>query len=299
LRDVLLSIAFAAAVLGIRSEVSACDRCAQLGLPAHDYVHGHFAAGDNYDDAFTPSAPLEEGMASAQFVLQGGRFPQPGGLGTSVSITYSFNNLLDGGLKDINGVSLPAALIRDSIEEAFGVWARYAPLHFVEVADEGGWEPTLADYPDGQFGEIRFSHLYYNGPDIPGQPPTTKALAFFNGSGGPNLSADIFFDNSDPWQEAGTLPRPDVLGAAIHEIGHTLGLGHSTDPIANMYWIFRRFSGLGTGDLSADDIAGIQERYGAGVGSVTPLVPEPSTVTIGIVVVFGLFALSSRRRAVQ
>jgi hypothetical protein len=104
-------------------------------------------------------------------------------------------------------------------------------------------------------------------------------MARFPGSGG-NIASDIFFDNSDPWQEVGTLPQPDILGAAIHEIGHTLGLGHTDDSTANMYWIFRRFSGLGTGQLFPDDIAGIQAIYGAGVGSVTSLpVPEPGIIT--------------------
>jgi hypothetical protein len=38
-----------------------------------------------------------------------------------------------------------------------------------------------------------------------------------------------------------------------------------------MYWIFNRFSGIDTAELYYDDIAGVQSIYGAGVGSVTPL----------------------------
>jgi hypothetical protein len=109
----------------------------------------------------------------------------------------------------------------------------------------------------------------------------------------------------------------------IHEIGHTLGLGHATGIIpgqywsyqvydgtgqvidhlepkgnADMFWIFNRYSGLGTGQLLPDDIAGIQAIYGAGSGSVTPLgVPEPtpwllitSSATVAII-----FRRSARR----
>ena len=49
-----------------------------------------------------------------------------------------------------------------------------------------------------------------------------------------------------------------------------------------MYWIFTRYSGLGTGQLFADDIAGIQSIYGAGSGSVTSLVPEPASCVLAM-----------------
>jgi hypothetical protein len=273
--------------------VRACNRCVELGTTAfHDEFHP-FHRGDSFDDTTVPRSPVDEDLATAAFALQGGKFPQPNGPGSPITITYSFNNLLDGGLRDINGVSLPANLIRESVNEALGVWAAHAPLNFLEVADEGGG-PFQSDYPNGQFGQIRFSHVFINGPDIPGDPPIAKAMARFPSAIG-NIASDVFFDNGDPWQEFGIIDRPDILGAAIHEIGHTLGLAHTGDATANMYWIFRRFSGRGTGQLFADDIAGIQAIYGAGVGSVTTLsVPEPTSV-----VLCGLLAailLLNRRR---
>jgi hypothetical protein len=276
------------------SAARACDLCVAYGTTAfHEEIHP-FAEGDSFDDTQVPLRPVDEDLASAAFVLQGGKIPQPNGMGSPITITYSFNNLLDGGLKDINGVSLPAALIRKSVEEALGAWAAHAPLHFVEVQDEGGG-PFLSYYPDGQFGQIRFSHVYINGPDIPNQSPIAKAMAVFPNSGG-NIASDVFFDHSDPWQEAGTLSQPDILGAAIHEIGHTLGLSHTDDSTANMYWIFHRFSGLNTGQLFDDDILGIQAIYGPGVGSVTSLsVPEPSVAAMGIAI--AAFYGGGRRRA--
>jgi hypothetical protein len=181
-------------------------------------------------------------------------------------------------------------LIRGSVEEALRLWASVVPLNFVEVPDQGGGV-FLTDYPDGQFGEIRFSHIHINGPDIPGQPPIAKAMAIFHSAGG-NIASDVFFDESDPWQEVGTLSEPDILGAAIHEIGHTLGLGHTGVEGANMYWIFHRFSGLGTGELFQDDILGIRSLYGPGVGSVTPL-PEPATLMMAAIA--GLWCASRVR----
>ena len=107
--------------------------------------------------------------------------------------------MFDGGLKMPNGQPLPNQLIRRSINEALGAWAAHAPLHFVEVPDEGG--DISGGYPDGQFGQIRFRHVYINGPDIPGQPPVAKAQAYFPVTGG-NLAGDVEFDHSDPWQPA-------------------------------------------------------------------------------------------------
>ena len=57
--------------------------------------------------------------------------------------------------------------------------------------------------------------------------PVAKALAFFPSNSGP-IAGDIHFDNGDPWAIVGTSSEPDVLGILVHEIGHTLGIGHST-----------------------------------------------------------------------
>jgi hypothetical protein len=262
--------------------VDACPRCEAVGIPC---VHGIV---DN------PSAPAD-GTTPPQYSLIGYKWPQSAP-GAQVTITYSYNNLLDGGLKGPDGVSLPASLIRASVEEALSLWAGAAPLNFIEVPDQGG-PAVMADYPDGQFGQIRFSHVYINGPDVPGQLPTTKALTYYP-TGLNNLAADIFFDDSDPWQKQGTLPTPDVLGAAIHELGHALGLGHSLDSNDNMYWIFTRYNGPGTGaSLKGGDIDGIHALYGTDHGSVTPLlVPEPATWVLAAIGAIG-FAFWRRSRS--
>jgi hypothetical protein len=269
-----------------------------LGTAAY-HVTG--LGGDDSNDAATSppeGANGNDGIAQPAFVQQGGQWPQPGGPGTPITLTYSFQNMFDGALKMPNGQPLPAYIIRQSIEEALGLWASVAPLHFVEVPDDG----RSYELGSTRFGQIRFRHTSINGADPPNGDPIAKAQAYFPFNGAP-YAGDVEFDKGDPWQVVGTLRQPDVLGAAIHEIGHTIGLGHSTGTLlnefwtytrtnglgqeelvqipkgdANMYWIFTRFSGPGSGKLFADDVAGVRSIYGAGVGSVTPLfIPEPAT----------------------
>lgn len=197
--------------------------------------------------------------------------------GASVTVTYSYQNMFDGGLKMPNEQPLPNSVIRASIEEAFRLWSSVAPLNFVEVPD---------------YGQIRFEHTYINGHDRP--PPLDPwAKAQVTSLYCPGSTCDVQFDDGDWWQAVGTLPIPDILGAATHEIGHTLGLYHTDVVGANMYWIFRRTMGLDDGWLHPDDIAGIRAIYGAGVGSVRPLpIPEPATCAMSIVALFTLLVIS-------
>jgi hypothetical protein len=295
LRKLLWLGVFVALVCATASDfAAACDLCRLTGSAAY-----HLAAlgGDSPSDALDVSRFQEQhnhGDATASFLAGGGQWPQTGGLGSPVTLTYSYQNMFDGGLKMADGQPLPITLIRRSIEEALGLWASVAPLHFVEVPDQGGdtFGP-LGNYREGPFGQIRFRHVYINGPDIPGQSPVAKAQAYFPYNGG-HLAGDVEFDHGDPWQEVGTLPMPDILGAAIHEIGHTLGLNHTDIPQANMYWIFKRHAGPGSGMLHPDDIAGIRSIYGSGTGSVTPLIAPESATSILMLATVLAYCLASR-----
>ena len=206
-----------------------------------------------------------------EYQTTGYKWPQPGGLGDPITITYSYSNFLDGGIKSSLDVSLGTPLLRSVIEESLGLWAQYAPLNFVEVADSGPL-PTSShiSYPAGSHPDIRLGHHYIDGndsivSDILGHafPPTDDGLG-----------GDLHFDNGNFWL-VGNLDFSDVvdiLEVATHEIGHTLGMGHETFDTAIMNEYYGGwFDGLGTAYLFTDDINGIQSIYGSGVGSVTPL----------------------------
>ena len=93
------------------------------------------------------------------------------------------------------------------------------------------------------------------------------------------FEADIEFNARDyRWQNrrpatGGTSGTQYVADIATHEIGHFLGLDHSSDPSATMYPT--AMPGIDT--LSADDVAGVQALYGPAAGApATGSTAEPT-----------------------
>lgn len=197
------------------------------------------------------------------------KWPQPAGLGKLTTITYSYSNLLNGQL----GGGLGAVTIRAVVREAFSRWAAVAPLRFVEVRDVGP-APSAADYDATGKPMIRLGHRPIDG--------AYGVLAYGYYPGDSGLSGDVQFDTGERWT-VNPATGQDLLEVATHEIGHALGLGHSTAATSVMRASYSGyFNGLGTSKLFADDVAGIRALYGAGVGSVTPLATTTTPPPVAI-----------------
>jgi hypothetical protein len=164
--------------------------------------------------------------------------------------------------------------VRQTIAAALGKWAAVTPLSFqqrpftgdldflpqVPLASTPARPPnpnnqaelrhfrrhSLTPEPDlliGFFSENHGDEDALNGSNV-------LAHAGFPSSDG--LEGDVHFNARVNWS-LGTK----LLGVAIHEFGHSLGLGHRNDPTSVMNPVFE-----GLTELSPADIAAIQARYG-------------------------------------
>jgi hypothetical protein len=202
---------------------------------------------------------------------------QPGGTGTPVVISYSYSNLLDGSF-----LLLSPAQLRAATEEALGVWAAWAPLHFVELPDAG---PPPSDVPYRGDGLPRIRIGHHPMPDL--------AHGYFPGESD-GLAGDLHFEAGIPWTLG--LNHWNFLEAITHELGHALGLPHEAERMAimNAFYPNRRFLGLGSAFLFPADIELLQALYGAENGSVQALDPVPEPAAF-VLVATGLAALGRAR----
>jgi hypothetical protein len=165
---------------------------------------------------------------------------------------------------------------------ALDVWASVSGFtNLGQVADGGGYFGA-PDGGGGVGGDIRVGAIYIDGSSgenvlAHAYQPLTELL-----SGGVpgSIGGDVHFDNSNSWSDGGGGSTIDFFTVALHELGHSLGLGHSTVVGSVMEAIYagsRR-------TLHADDIAGIQAIYGP--------VPGPATFVIFAIGIIGIFRFS-------
>jgi hypothetical protein len=224
---------------------------------------------------------------------------QPGGAGSPVYLTYSYSNLLTPGFN----TTLTPGELRSSVELAFGVWARYAPIHFLEAPNSGP-DPSESEYDANGTPDIRMGYQ----PHLVGGEAAHAHLPFERGSGARSgIAGDIHFSNdtgafgTSVWGHALDGPLTlDFFSAMLHETGHALGLFHLYGVPAIMAGnLFHVFLDPSQAQLFPADIAALQRIYGAGAGSVQPLpdvvaTPEPATV---LLVTAGAALAGLRRRA--
>jgi len=105
---------------------------------------------------------------------------------------------------------------------------------------------------------------------------STLAITGYSYSGSTMIEADTLFNTAWTWDSyRGPLQSAmDIQRVALHELGHAIGLSHSTasGAIMNAY-VGNQYT------LSSDDIAGAQALYGAPSGTPTPTPSPTPTIT--------------------
>jgi hypothetical protein len=153
---------------------------------------------------------------------------------------------------------------KDIIRTSLSMWAKHMPIKFVEDRTE--------NTPDISIHFARGEHGPQADPIFDGSPTGTLnvlAHAWGPGYNPKGLAGDVHFDEDDNWKNRSTL-----LGVAVHELGHAMGLGHSDDKESIMYPVYRDVVELGR-----DDINGITEMYRGHTGAKpnTPRISGPDT----------------------
>ncbi len=149
-------------------------------------------------------------------------------------------------------------------------------LNLVSISEE---RPFCSDDPGTSFEELSSSNLVstvsfrkFARCDVGWFDPLI-AITLAISSSGQIKEADIAFNSNRNWESAGGL----FLDAATHEVGHAIGLGHSSVPGAVMY----EYSDGMTFDLTPDDLCGLMvindRREECTIGLGQPVTTESDT----------------------
>ena len=147
----------------------------------------------------------------------------------------------------LNAVS-PTATWEGVLEKAFAAWENVTKINLVQVSDDGSAVGSGNDQQGApNFGDIRIGAMP--------EPSGELAFAFLPPpKNGGSAASDIFFNSNINWGTNGY----DLATVALHEIGHSLGMDHSSLTSAVMYAYYN-----GTKQsLTSDDTSGIQGVYG-------------------------------------
>ncbi|XP_055384566.1 matrix metalloproteinase-2-like [Condylostylus longicornis] len=138
--------------------------------------------------------------------------------------------------------------VRRVLRDALDIWAKNSKLTFREVYDERADIQVM--FAKGHHGD---------GYDFDG-PGSILAHAFYPGTG---RGGDAHFDSDEIWHvdNRDTNDGTNLMGVAVHEFGHSLGLGHSDVQNSIMFPWYQGYDH--NKDLPDDDRYGIQALYGA------------------------------------
>lgn len=207
-------------------------------------------------ESFTSGESATSDPQTDDYNLSGTKWGSSGGMGSwGGTVTWSFaaagwTNQTGVGFFSGSTVSLSSVFNFDYVSvftQAFAAWSAVANIDFVQVADGGGnfgvgngaYIRIGTGHIDGNYGVL--ARAFY--PATAGNPQNYA------------YSGDMVFDSG----ESSFWTTNSLLAVATHEIGHAIGLGHSS--ITNA--VMAPYYNPSIRTPQADDIAGARAIYGA------------------------------------
>ncbi|GFQ96393.1 matrix metalloproteinase-17 [Trichonephila clavata] len=157
-------------------------------------------------------------------------------------------------------------MVRSQLRKAFEVWSAASALTFEEV--QGPSADILVSFLKGQHGD---------GYPFDGEG-AVLAHAFFPGEG---IGGDAHFDADERWLSSQPEDEDEgvnLFAVAAHEIGHSLGLSHSSTPGSLMFPYYQVMGEYFT--LPKDDADGIRHLYGYKDLDSQPTMPSLTSTTV-------------------
>lgn len=173
-----------------------------------------------------------------------------GSVWNKTTLTYYIEN---------TSTHLSATVCEQAIDNAFYTWQSYSTLSFTRVYSSDA--DIKVKWVTGNHGD---------GHPFDGQN-NILAHAFYPYPSGGSFAGQLHFDDDENWSVNGT--GIDVESVALHEIGHLLGISHSTISTAVMYPYYSTIKR----ELDSDDKEAIWDLYGYICSILGPTVPELSS----------------------
>ncbi len=197
-----------------------------------DRAHAHDHAAAPSDQAPVPTTDWTDALDPGAFKAGPTSLP-------SLELRYAFNTYTG---------DIGADFQRQAVVAAMATWSASAPVAWVE---RGSPDVTIAFLPlahgDGSDFTTEYAHANY-----PYCDPTYGSFVC-------DVQVVHFNDQTYKWGAGNGGSIQDIETIALHELGHVLGLDHSSDPQAVMYPTAPM--GAVRRKLSADDINGIRTIY--------------------------------------
>jgi Matrixin len=232
------------------------DREQLIALATWDEVSYIFPASRELTDGMPvhacAGAMTSQGAVEQAIPVVGDGWDGPG-LGTA-ALSYAFDDMT---------AQLPADSVQTQLARAFSQWSNAVQVTFTPASDPNGDQTIGILFATGAHGDgypfigtSVLAHTFYPFPVNP-EP----------------IAGDMHFNDAQTWRIGS---RVDLYSVALHEAGHSLGLGHSDVPGDVMYPYYRMHT-----VLMPNDIAAARELYAATVTTSSPSpapapAPDPS-----------------------